>query len=223
MHMTLRDCYFCGQIKGRPERDLIAQMLPGSKYVRRVMMESDAFAVIPSLGQLTDGHALLCPKWHVRSFAALGPDLHVEYDAMKRRLQQALKALYGDTVLLFEHGMAATGRRIPCSVDHAHLHFVPLPAEVAATLVPVLRWRRFDGSIAMLSSLAGGDEYLQLETADGICRIATQGAEGFESQLMRRVIAARAGSEGEWNWRDLPKPDAAHATWQHFRLRWRGL
>jgi diadenosine tetraphosphate (Ap4A) HIT family hydrolase len=71
--MTRPDCYFCGQIKGQPERDLIAQMLPESKYVRRVMLESDAFAAIPSLGPLTDGHALLCPKWHVRSFAALGP------------------------------------------------------------------------------------------------------------------------------------------------------
>jgi hypothetical protein len=136
-------------------------------------------------------------------------------------LREALKALYGGTVLLFEHGMAAAGCRIPCSVDHAHLHFVPVPSGVEASLVPALPWRKFDGSIAMLSILAGGDEYLQLETADGVCRIATQGAEGFESQLMRRVIAAEAGSEENWNWRELPKPDAAHATWRHFTLSWR--
>ncbi|MBI4001733.1 MAG: HIT domain-containing protein [Nitrospira defluvii] len=217
--MTLQDCYLCGQIKGQPDRDLIAQMLPGSKYVRRVMLESDAFAVIPSLGPLTDGHALLCPKLHVRSFATLSPDLYAEYDAMKRRLRQDLNELYSSTMLLFEHGMAAAGHRIPCSVDHAHLHFVPLHALAEAALVPSLPWRKFDGSIAALSSLVGGDEYLQVETSDGVCRIATKGTKGFESQFMRKMIAARARSKVGWNWRDLPNPDAAHATWQRFTLR----
>ena len=214
-----QDCFFCGQINGQPDRDLIARMLPGSEYFRRVMLESDAFAVIPSLGPLTDGHALLCPKAHARSFASLRPDLQFEYDDMKRRLRQALTELYDRPVLLFEHGMAARGFRIPCTVDHAHLHFVPLPLLGKAHSLPSLAWRRFDGSIAALRTLAAGEEYLRIETSDGVCRMTTQGTNGFESQFMRKVIAARIGTDVGWNWRDMPNPAAAHATWEQFLSR----
>jgi diadenosine tetraphosphate (Ap4A) HIT family hydrolase len=213
------ECHLCGQIEGQPDRDLIAALLPASKYVRRVMLESESFAVIPSLGPLTDGHTLLCTRTHVRSFAALTPDLQPELVSMKRRVRHELRALYGGSALVFEHGMAAAGDRIPCSIDHAHLHFVPLHASSSAALVPSLPWTVFDGSLSALSRRAGDLEYLQLETGDGVCVIATQGAPGFESQLMRKVIAARSGSRGSWNWRDRPNPQAAHTTWQRFALR----
>src|SRR5262249_53890749 len=138
--MTQQHCYFCGQIDGRPDRDLIAQLLPGEKYIRRVMLESSTFSVIPSLGPLTDGHVLLCAKNHVRSFAALNPELDAEYEMMKRKLKQVLKELYGGSTLVFEHGMASSGRRVPCTVDHAHMHFVPLVGISERSLIPSLPW-----------------------------------------------------------------------------------
>jgi len=214
--VTQPDCCFCGQIRGVPDHDLIARMLPKSEYVRRVMIESETLAAIPSLGPLTDGHSLLCPKAHARSFAALDPAVQFEYDAIKRELTRMLTELHHCDVLLFEHGMAARGDRIPCSVEHAHQHFVPLHGLSEASLVPSLPWQRCSSSLAELRTLAGGREYLLLETPDGVCRIATLGADGFESQLMRKIIASRAGDPAAWNWREEPNPEAAHATWARF-------
>ena len=121
-------CCLRSQIEGRKENDLIARMLPGEPYLRRIMLECASFAVVPSLGPLAPGHSLLCPKAHVTSFARLEDSLDAEYEAIKETLKARLVARYGREVAVFEHGMDPSGDRVLCSVDHAHMHFVPLPA-----------------------------------------------------------------------------------------------
>ena len=56
------ECCLCNQIAGEEANDLIARLLQGEPYVRRVMLESRSFAAIPSLGPLVSGHTLLCPN-----------------------------------------------------------------------------------------------------------------------------------------------------------------
>src|ERR1044072_5888314 len=56
------ECCLCSQVAGEKSNDLIARLLQGEPYVRRVMLESGSFAAIPSLGPLARGHTLLCPK-----------------------------------------------------------------------------------------------------------------------------------------------------------------
>src|SRR5262245_51169034 len=121
------ECCVCSQIAGLPSNDLIARLLPDRPYARRIMLETSSFAVLPSLGPLVKVHSLRCPKDHVCSLAHLNGPLCEEAIELKRRLQAALKDLYGAGVHIFEHGMAVKGDRILCSVEHAHLHFVPLP------------------------------------------------------------------------------------------------
>jgi diadenosine tetraphosphate (Ap4A) HIT family hydrolase len=211
------ECYFCGQIAGDAGRDLIAQLLPDVPYVRRVMLESPSFAALPSLGPLTDGHTLLCPKAHVRSLAAVPGELEAEYQDVARRLEDALTAMYGGSVLRFEHGMARDGDRVPCTVDHAHLHFVPLGGVPVKALVPELPWQPYDGSLRGLRRLAGPFEYLSVRASAHVHLVATGAAGTFESQFMRRVVAARAAAA--WNWREQPRPAAAHSTWEQFAAR----
>lgn len=214
--MSIAHCYFCGQIAGRSDRDLIAALLPDETYRRRVMLESENFAVIPSLGPLTPGHSLLCSKTHASSFAALPPALQAELSQIKLELRRRLRAIYGGVAVIFEHGMAGDAARIPCTVDHAHLHFVPVAVSLESELLRLQPWRMFDGSLAALARETHGEEYLLLESEDGISRVASQGAQGFESQFMRRAIAVLVGSAQAWNWRDTPNALATHAAWQRF-------
>ncbi len=213
----IRGCCLCSQIQGCEENDLIAHLLPGVPYARRIMMESDSFAVLPSLGPLVRGHSLLCPKAHTRSFAHLDSHLHAEYREVKARLEKRLRQIYGCGITLFEHGMAATGDRIPCSVEHAHLHFLPLANAFQAGVQADNEWIEFDGRLEMLSRLAQGREYIFHETPDGVCRILTRADEGFlESQYMRRIIARGLGPSVHWNWREAPNPMAADEAWRQF-------
>lgn len=212
------ECCLCSQVVGEESNDLIARMLPGEPYVRRVMLESGSFAAIPSLGPLASGHTLLCPKMHVRSFAQLEPGLHDEYQVVKSRLRKALSRQYDSDINLFEHGMAATGDRIMCTTDHAHMHFVPLPCSCDVSGIEQLPWTEFEGSLSELMQLSQGREYILYEPPDGICRLFVAGEHSFESQFMRKLLALALGHGENWNWRDNPAPRLADETWRRFAL-----
>lgn len=216
--MNAHACCLCSQIAGDPDRDMIAALLPGRPYARRVLDESEAFAVVPSLGALVPGHVLVCPRRHLRSFAALPAALQDELDALVARVGRRLAALHGAPHLhAFEHGMAAAGDRIVCTVDHAHLHLLPL----ARPVEPVLEgeWQPFDGRLATLAAqvaAAGGGEYLWLATPGRPSRLqcAAPGA-AVPSQALRRAFAAALG-QPQWDWRTTPDAAAADASWRRY-------
>lgn len=209
-------CCLCGQIEGRKDNDLIAQLLPGVPYARRIMMESASFAALPSLGPLVKGHTLLCPKSHIRSFASFGRRLHAEYLEVKNRLKNRLCQIYASEITLFEHGMATDGDRILCTVDHAHMHFLPLGNTSLSRLPGEDRWTEFDGTLEMLRQLTRGREYIYSETPDGAHRVLTRSSEVLASQYMRKVIAKKLGHPQHWDWKATPNPKAADETWRQY-------
>jgi hypothetical protein len=97
-------------------------------------------------------------------------------------------------------------------VEHAHLHFVPLPSEFDAGLIERQRWTSFDGSLRALARIAQGHEYITYDSPDGACRILTGAAGTFGSQHMRRILAEGLGCAAKWNWRDHPQPRLADET-----------
>jgi diadenosine tetraphosphate (Ap4A) HIT family hydrolase len=192
-------------------------MLPGQPYARRVLFETKLFAAIPSLGPLAFGHSLLCPKAHIHSFAELNRCFDGEFLAAKEELRQSLAWLYDSPVHLFEHGMAEGGSRILCTVDHAHLHFLPLPCQsLAKSIAADDRWVEFSGSLQALRELADGNEYLLYEAPGGGSRILRNGTEMLESQHMRKLFAKGAGREEIWDWRAIPNAALADEAWRHF-------
>lgn len=210
-------CCLCSQIRGDAANDLIAQMLPGYPYVRRILLEDKSFAVIPSLGPLRSGHSLLCPKSHVSSFAQLAAGEEAGFLAMKARLRATLSLVHGPRVLLFEHGMARSSDHILCTVSHAHMHFVPVPEAFDLGDACGPGWEVFNGSLAALHELAGDREYVLYESPEGESRVLTTEAGALGSQYMRRIIARRLGDATPWNWRESPAPLAVHEFWLAFR------
>lgn len=209
-----KECCLCAQIEGRVANDLIAALLPQRRYARRVMYESETFACVPSLGPLTPGHSLLCPKTHARSFAELPDQLDAEFSRVKAELRARLRALYGGEVHVFEHGVAQEGTRTLCTVEHAHMHLVPLPFGLA-DVAPEGTWEPCGPSLGDLRARAGGREYIYYETPAGKARLRA-GEPEIESQFMRKVIAERLGEPARWDWRAAPEAPAADAAWRRF-------
>ena len=208
------DCALCGQIAGRPEEDLIARLLPHRPYARRILVETPSFAVIPSLGPLTPGHSLVCPKDHLRSFAELKRQAHDEYEELKRALKASLTARYAAGVALFEHGSARGSSRVVCTVDHAHMHFVPVPSQFEHPLDAGRSWTALSGASAELADVVADREYVYYETPEGAASVAIAGEHPFASQYMRKLIAAQLGRSERWNWRDVPDAEAADEVWR---------
>ena len=213
-----KPCFLCRQIAGDEKFDLLAKMLAAQPYQRRVILENDAFVVIPSLGALNDGHVLLCPKTHARSFAALGKTVNDELDKqfvqIKRAIIRLLNRHYGLQVHQFEHGMAAIGNHIPCTVDHAHLHFVPLPDSSPVNFNGGISWQSQTSALKTLASKAENLKYLLYESPNGKAQLQCGPAGSFPSQSMRRLFALSMGNTKNWNWRESPQAEKADAIWR---------
>ena len=169
------------------------------------LFESRNLKVLPSLGALVEGWLLLVPKQHVISFGGLDTIFREEVSYVKNQMLDISEQRYGMRPVVFEHGPHMTGHTTGCSVDHAHLHIVPIGfdlAEAAQRLLPdKLSWRDATDD-SCREAFSGRLDYLYLEQPTGARLIAT--APEFESQVLRRAIATKLGVPGEYNWRDYP-------------------
>jgi hypothetical protein len=144
-------------------------------------------------------------------------DLDQEFVSVTEELRGALAGLYDAPVHLFEHGMATGGTRTLCTVDHAHLHFVPLLLQPFGSVLPAGgRWVSFEGSLHELRAFAGGGEYVFYKAPDGSSTLLRSEAEDLESQYMRKLFAKSMGRADEWDWRVSPEAASADEAWQQF-------
>src|SRR6266436_3109848 len=118
--MKKSTCCICSQIEGNAHNDLVAQLVGSDKYIRRVLLESESFAVIPSIGPLVEGHVLLSPKKHFKSFAQMATEFEQEFAIIKKRLSAILTRTYEQRIHYFEHGSAKKALQPMCTVEHAH-------------------------------------------------------------------------------------------------------
>lgn len=216
--LNVTECCLCSQIAGRQSNDLIARLLPDQPYVRRVMLDTPCFAVIPDVAPLASGHCLACPNSHIRSFAHLDAGAYEEFQRVKRAVRSALERLYGTGVHLFEHGMASAGNRIICTVDHAHMHFLPLPDNVHLEAAEQFPWVPFDGSLDGLKQLSRGREYIYYESPNGASWLLPAGDGDFDSQYMRKLFAKCLSRGEKWNWREDPDAISADKLWRSFAV-----
>jgi diadenosine tetraphosphate (Ap4A) HIT family hydrolase len=209
----MNPCEICAEIAGEPEGDAYHRLLADDRYVHRLILGGGEFGVLPSLGPLVPGHVLMCPVRHLRRFADLPIDLVEQFPAYVEDVIAVLESVYSCPVTRFEHGTSGDGSRIPCTVEHAHVHLLPLPAG-ASPILPDLGWATVPGGLRELRDYVGPYEYLTWEHPDGH-RLVLRGddAGAIPSQLLRRVVADAVGLP-EWNWRVNPDAAAADATFR---------
>jgi diadenosine tetraphosphate (Ap4A) HIT family hydrolase len=205
-------CHLCAQIKGDAEHDLLHPLLGQPSYRPPLMAESDDFVLMASLGALVDGHVLLCPRRHLRSFAELSPKKAGAAAEFSAATQRRLGALYDHPVQAFEHGSASSGPDVACSIEHAHLHLLPVEIELWPLVAEMFSWTLVREE-EELAALVDGAEYLRIATADG-WQVAKP-ADPIPSQLMRRKLAHALGRE-DWDWRRSPRAAEVRST--HRRL-----
>jgi diadenosine tetraphosphate (Ap4A) HIT family hydrolase len=214
--MKKSTCCICSQIAGDASNDLLAQLIKSDEYVRRVALESKSFAIIPSIGPLTAGHVLLCPKRHFRSFAQMPIALGAEFTIMKAVISKVLAEIYVKPIHHFEHGSAKKSQHLICTVEHAHLHCVPTDVEIWCDIKDRFEWQRIT-NLSNLASFVGDMEYLWYESAEGFSFV-TKGLEGaFESQYLRKVFAKNLGIRDAWNWRTFPRIQMVADTYRRMQ------
>lgn len=208
------DCAFCGQSTGTPQQNDILALIDEAWAVRPVLAELGAAVAMPSVGALTPGHTLVCPTKHHRSLLATPEDAAADVQSLVNRVRARLEYATGLPTHVFEHGSSRHGKRVACSVEHAHVHILPCEVDVRSTVSKIVRWQPAGNNLDDLRRVVGDSEYLLYEAPTGE-RLAAATEIGLPSQLLRKVFAAALDVE-QWDWHLDPAVERIAATAELF-------
>ena len=107
-------CPLCDAVQGVPVE------CEGTN-VNAIMLRTSQFILIPALGPLVPGHALVVSKTHSFGLACLPPKVRRDYSSLAIRLRKYCSER-NDSLLEAEHG--GIGDRGPC-IQHTHVHLLP--------------------------------------------------------------------------------------------------
>ena len=146
-------CPLCESIAGR-----------GRDELDFAWERSDQVAVLPAWGHVAVGHVMVCSTVHVPNLAAADARLAEAALATVQRLVGELTIALDQECFVFEHGYrkgARTGRsgETDCSINHLHIHIVPVIPSVMRALEAELDGFEEVGRVS-LSAMAETDDYL---------------------------------------------------------------
>jgi diadenosine tetraphosphate (Ap4A) HIT family hydrolase len=202
------DCLFCS----------IPEMSNPSNPEDEIIDESENFYAKPALGHFVFGYTLIISKEHFPSFAYVPEHLFPELEAFRDNVVDKLHHICQDPITILEHGAINRCQRGGSCIDHAHLHLLPL----AADLYPILSGRFTFAELESISELRRFNDaqipymYYQRE---GLRSHAVGLEQDVPSQLLRRIACEALGQPELWDWRDQPLRDVL----QRFKSEYKGL
>jgi diadenosine tetraphosphate (Ap4A) HIT family hydrolase len=167
---------------------------------KRILAETDALTMLPTVSPLTVGHVLVFSKSADMSFAdALQSNATIK--PQLSFLQEEYEARFG-AAICFEHG--SSGRsQTACGVSRAHLHLLPAASVCIDNLRVELRNDLGDPLFVSLEEYASKlaqQEYVTVGTlASGF---AAWAIKDIPSQIVRRSIARQLHLP-HWDWKNL--------------------
>lgn len=190
------DCLFCS----------IQEMSNPSNPEDEIIDESENFYAKAALGHFVFGYTLIISKDHLLSFANLPEHLFAELEAFRDSVLEKLHTICQHPINIMEHGAISRCRRGGACIDHAHLHLMPL----AADLYPLLSKKfSFDelGSIRELRRFKDAQIPYLYYQREGFRGHGVQLSQEVPSQLLRRIACQAMGQPELWDWRDKPLRD----------------
>jgi diadenosine tetraphosphate (Ap4A) HIT family hydrolase len=220
------DCLFCS----------IQEMSDPSNPEDEIIDETENFYAKAALGHFVFGYTLIISKEHFPSFAYVPDHLFPELDAFRNKVLDKLHNICQHPITIMEHGAINRCHRGGACIDHAHLHLIPL----AADLYPTLSERFSFGELGSISELRRFKDaqlpYLYYQR-EGLRGHGVELSEDVPSQLLRRIACQALGTPELWDWRDrplreplqqftceykrlgVPAPKGVVHEWQQYRRR----
>lgn len=170
----------------------------------RPLWHGEHSVVLPTLGMIVPNWFLVVPRVHTFNFAQQPIVARQEISGLVGTIWAAV-AGKGDQLLLFEHGAQHSGSAVGCGLDHAHLHVIVAPHQLAGAIWSAmerdLHAEATESSIDELLSGVDKDIPYYISWFNGR-RLLEQPAFREVSQRFRRLIATVAGVPDCWNYRE---------------------
>jgi diadenosine tetraphosphate (Ap4A) HIT family hydrolase len=161
-----------------------------------IILQTDNFVVIPSLGPLNNTHAMLIPKQHVNSFASLPVTLQTQGMEILRKLSQHALTK-NEELIFFESGAGLLMSHSGGCVTHAHIHCIKKNEHFERELKEEVTLTKTEG-----------DDFSQANTDLGYIWYRNEKDEAYlcnnpllPSQFLRYLYAKPQGNDTRWNWR----------------------
>jgi len=204
MRMSNDRCDFCDELSGG--KDNAFTRIYGPDQKSRILFRSQNFVVVPSLGQLVEGHLLLVPVSHYTALADMQSRSIREASELCARARETLFKVYGWPCVIFEHGVRGN-QSGGCGIDHAHMHAVPFTGlrEPIDELKRTHSLKSIDGIAEIHKEVSPTSPYLYYEETNGqawTCETAF-----IPSQYLRKLLAESLGINS-WDWRECGKEQA---------------
>lgn len=168
----------------------------------RCVGETTNFFAIVSLGPISPGHLIVCPKCHCKNMFSVDSNQENELSGFVQLLSTRLiEKFERKSVFVFEHGASECSKLHPCTVGHAHWHLVPSDACIGSLRVSGFQWRT-----ATRPEFVESHEYLMLRESRSVETWFGYSTNSIPSQVLRKRFALLEGHE-EWDWRRWSRKD----------------
>jgi diadenosine tetraphosphate (Ap4A) HIT family hydrolase len=187
-------CDFCDEFSSGQQNAYARRY--GLRPASRILLDGP-FRVLPTLGQIAEGHLLIVPVPHLCAVADLPNGSLGELENLCQQVRSVLRGEYGECVF-FEHGMREAGSG-GCGIDHAHIHAVPVRADgVLDILMQEFQGSNVHSLVDMKTGLDQNSSYLFFEDASSQRHVFP--VKHLPSQYMRKLVAESIG-KSDWDWR----------------------
>ena len=202
------DCLFCSiqEISNPPNPE------------DEIIDESENFYAKAALGHFVFGYTLIISKEHFPSFSYVPDQLFPELESFRDHVLHKLHNICANPITILEHGAMNRCQRGGSCIDHAHLHLMPL----AADLYPLLSERFSFSELGSISDLRIFKDqqvpYLYYQR-EGQRSHGVGLSQDVPSQTLRRIACQALGTPELWDWRNTPLRDVL----ERFKLEYKRL
>jgi len=167
-----------------------------SKFRNKIILETENFALIPSIGPLCVGHVLFVSKKHTETLAGVS---HYELVEFERFFKCVIEKNNENRNFLFvEHGSYDNQKGGAC-VQHTHIHLIPGYEQYYNILDNTLRIVDEIKSVKELNKT----DFPYILSFNYKNEFRLYEAYNVHSQMMRKAICAKNNIK-EWAWRKNP-------------------
>lgn len=213
MKSAQSECDFCEE--GRTG-EVAGGIRSAVRTSKRIVTQSSAGYVVPTISPIVNGHLLVVSRIHVRSQRQLPESLRLD---LRELTDEARALIPGDCggVLTFEHGIGMH-QNGGCGVEHCHIHLLPLSDGAA---VRVFRAILSHGDSETLEEACIGitDSYAFVRFDEGTNSRSLWRTGTFPSQFLRNAVEIALGLP-QSNWRDVLLKDTREFAGAHGVTEW---
>jgi diadenosine tetraphosphate (Ap4A) HIT family hydrolase len=212
----LSTCDFCDELS-RGNNNVFASFYGTS--MDRAIWQSEDLTIVPTIGQIVEGHVLILPKKHITAFGDASARMIQGLTSVKHLLKEILLRRYGGCIF-FEHG-TRSDHCGGCGIYHAHMHALPIPYDSNPVgLLKDISFLETENLQSAFAKINRESSYLFFENTSSRCFVAE--VSYLPSQTFRRAVANLAGNP-VWDWRAHKIEPALLKSWETLKLEFEHL